>query len=369
MLTYKVSEENRERVRVEGEPFWEATNLDKATTELVSACQFSIIDPNCECIELPFDASWNELIGSVEVRPRDGRQRVETCLLVFKFTKHFENWARPYSLKDYAAAVNAALQGSVERITYRANRLRGSLAVSGFSLVCRARSSENVISDEIGHWQEIVKSICSSAEKHLLKSIQKNSLVTFFDFPLEIRKSCEQYLIYFLQFLEDLGIESDSEIKEEAGRVLFSITPRDGPSALGRIRKALDVYLQLPRNREFSSVAEQFPDIAVVQLKSNVLFLQSQLELAKATIQAKDAAIQALDFIVFQQRQFLTESADGSSSSKMDQEAIVGDTVHVIPLEGKGFRINLPKILRRLKRAFGTSQPGPAILPPGPDEE
>jgi hypothetical protein len=55
------------------------------------------------------------------------------------------------------------------------------------------------------------------------------------------------------------------------------------------------------------SLLQRFQDIAVIQSRANILFLQSQLELAKAVVQAKDASIQALDFVVFQQRQLLSE--------------------------------------------------------------
>jgi hypothetical protein len=63
----------------------------------------------------------------------------------------------------------------------------------------------------------------------------------------------EQYLLYFVQFLEDLGIHATADLQEQARGVLLTVTPQDGREALERIREALDVYLQIPRSPDFEA--------------------------------------------------------------------------------------------------------------------
>jgi DNA-binding transcriptional regulator LsrR (DeoR family) len=102
---------------------------------------------------------------------------------------------------------------------------------------------------------------CSPTEvSRLLKRAQEYNIVEFkvktglnnesvqlsFDFPKEVRIACEQYLLYFGQFLSDLGVSADTAITHEAGKVLFTVTPTDRDTALEKIREALDTYLQLP---------------------------------------------------------------------------------------------------------------------------
>jgi hypothetical protein len=130
--------------------------------------------------------------------------------------------------------------------------------------------------------------------------------VTFFEFPPSIRAACEQYLVYFGQFLEDLGIHADSEIKRHAGSVMFCVTPSDGPTALAAIRDALEAYLQLPTAPELHDARLDTRDPALTQLKANVRFLQSQLELSRAIVEAKDATIQAMDVTIYRQQQLIT---------------------------------------------------------------
>lgn len=76
----------------------------------------------------------------------------------------------------------------------------------------------------------------------------KNLLILPFEFPNELKIPCEQYLQYFAQFLQDLGINATSNLKEEAGKVLFSVTPTDETQALDKIREALAIYLKLPES-------------------------------------------------------------------------------------------------------------------------
>src|SRR5258708_14243159 len=246
-------------------------------------------------------------------------------LLDFSSSVEGAEWANPYSLLDYSGAVQSVLQKTKSRhVRFEFEETFDSSVLVNYA--CRLRSPNAVISDEIEYWRKVIQSIHEQAISSLAGNVSRDSLVALFCFPPSIRSACEQYLLYFAQFLEDLGIEADSEIKDDAGRVLFSVKPRDPRVALGRIREALEAYLELPRHPEFSTATAQVTNPAVGQLKSQVFFLQSQLELARATVQTKDAAIQALDFTVFQQRQLLTggTQSNESLSPREDVEPIIG---------------------------------------------
>lgn len=176
-----------------------------------------------------------------------------------------------------------------------------------------------------------------------------------FEFPPTIKSACEQYLVYFVQFLRDLGIEANAEIKEHASKVLFSVTPADKEQALGRIREALQLYLGLPHVPEFITVATQFNDVAVSQLQANVYHLRSQIMLAKAALEMKSAAIAAKDekIALLQERIDLREFQPKKEDKKdEDKEDIVKDMVAVKKYDLKFMEINLPELLRKLKRRF-----------------
>jgi hypothetical protein len=263
-------------------------------------------------------------------------------------------WAKPYSLSDYAQAIQAVFTRSkIQDIKIGLEDVDGYTIMVYFE--CQLASLNATISNEIDYRLAQIKSVHEEALNDLTVNLDKNSVVTLFRFPPTIKTTCQQYLLYFVQFLEDLGITANSEIKDDAGSILFSVTPTDGSSALGKIKDALEVYLDLPRNPEFNTAVGEFSNLAVSQLKANVFFLKSQIALAQAMLETKNATIEALNFTVFQQRQLLTEPilAKNITEENKDSEPIIGDTVHLTKYEGKFLKVDLPTILRRLKRSFG----------------
>jgi len=75
-------------------------------------------------------------------------------------------------------------------------------------------------------------------------------------------------------------------------------------------------------------------------------------------LETKNATIEALNFTVYQQRQLLTGPTERASEEEKnkDSEPIVGDTVHLTKYECKFLKVDLPAILRRLKRSFGIGE-------------
>lgn len=212
-----------------------------------------------------------------------------------------------------------------------------------------------------------------ATERKLTASLNRGSLVTFFDFPPTVKVACEQYLQYFIQFLEDLGIEADSEISSNAGKVLFSVTPRSGEEALDAIQKALEAYLSLPTDNDLGRQGLLSGDISHTQLQAQIYHLQGQLmtaqgmmQLSKATIEAKNETInaQAMQISLFQRQQLIQSSTseikvlESSKPTQLqDSEPLLGEMVKVVPIKSRGFEIDLPGILRKLKRKIPNGKP------------
>ena len=91
--------------------------------------------------------------------------------------------------------------------------------------------------------------------------------------------------------MRDLGVDATSELKHQAGTVLFTVTPADSEEALGKIRTALEVYLSLPSSPIENVAAGN--EIEAQKLCANLHYLKSQLALSQAMIEAKNATIQA----------------------------------------------------------------------------
>ncbi|HEX7860282.1 MAG TPA: hypothetical protein VF773_08165 [Verrucomicrobiae bacterium] len=335
------------------------------TWDQLTSVQISDLSEHFHSLHRPYDAGW-EGWDRLDISFQSDRESKPS--IVFQLQPDTDVWARPYTLVEYCDSFQAVIKREKSRgIAYEQP---DELLSNGFGIRCRIRSMNSVASEEIARCEGCLQSIRDKVEETLLEKSRNTAITRFFSFPPEIKTSCEQYLLYFIQFLEDLGIKAKAELREDARKVLFSITPSDGPGALESIRQALEIYLRLPGMPNFGNVAGHYPNVAVRQLHANILHLESQLLLAKASSDAKDAVIEALQLTNYQYKQAISSQEKPADK----QEALVGDTIHVTKLEGKGFVVDLPLILKRLKRVLGVGiAPPPAtetkkIADEGPKE-
>lgn len=351
---------------------WKGYIRSDSTAGELAALPFMEILPHFGLLSFPIALDWTKFIKRVYVfgGTKDGESR---GVLTFPMEIWADEWANPFTVDEFEDALESVLGRTEEILCNEPNHLidwygfdpfefpdhndakeKGGTCFR-FDFTVLARSADLTVADEITFWSGRLKDVVNAASRMILRN-RKDALVTFFEFPVPIRTACEQYLIYFTQFLEDLGIAAVSEVRHAAGSVMFSVFPKDGYAALEQIRAALEIYLQIPREPDFPVIAAPFQDAAVLQLRANVLHLQSQLALAKAIVQAKDATIQSLDLTIHQQKQLLTTIAATSSVAPPQakySEPLIADLVSVTEYEGKGIKVNLPLILRRLKRRLG----------------
>lgn len=326
-----------------------ATIYDSQICDILASATVADIEHHFERLEFPWEVDWNPHLDSVEFC--FSIQRKDFPCVEIKLCPNFEEWANPYSIAEYAEAIERVIKAGWRRGA--SFYLADESPCGGFGLRYRltATSRKAIVRDVITKYVQMMKEISEAAEKILVASARRNSLTTFFSFSPAIRTACEQYLLYFIQFLDDLGIKADAEIKEDAQRVLFSVSPADGPTALVQVREALDLYLQLPGMPDSVTSTLTHPNVASQQLQANIFHLKSQIMLAQATLTAKDATIEALQLSNFQYQQIIT-----SFPKSKDREALLGDSVHVTKVETSGLSIDLPLMLRKLKRRFGFSK-------------
>jgi hypothetical protein len=276
-----------------------------------------------------------------------------TAVIVFRVEYDLEFWAKPYSIAEMATAIESVLKAHGEfGFEYGQEDLNTCIEGFGVSSHMAVTSTIQQVLDLASTLGELARLIELDLSKRT-----SNTVVASFNFPPSIRTACEQYLLYFVQFLGDLGIEAESELRENAGHVLFTVTPKDERQALGQIYDALQVYLQMPASPDFQVAASRYGDPAVGQLEANVLHLQSQLMLAKAVLMAKDAAIHAhqAEIAALQERldlrAFLPPPKMEDKKSA-DSEPIIDGVLAIRKYDLKFLQIDFPEILRKLKRKF-----------------
>ncbi len=312
--------------------------------------------PTWERIEFHFGDTGTELstwqFGKVNLHLRESAGS-ETTEVQFEVDFDSEFWNKPYSVADLAEAILEVVDRD-PTLGFEYWQFHENTAITGFGL-SRQISVTSTVRNVVELHTAALR-IAEMIEAEIFRS--SGTVVLPFCFPESLRVACEQYLMYFAQFLSDLGIEAETEIKEERGKVLFRVNPRDKREALVYIEQALAQYLLMPTLSDLESVTRGLTDVAVQQLKANVLHFQSQiillravLEQKSATIAAQNAQISALEERI-DMRQFLP--AQGSSKPGSDAETVIEGVLTVKDFEKSGVVIKLPEILRKLKRSFST---------------
>ncbi|RYX86640.1 hypothetical protein EON83_00210 [bacterium] len=144
--------------------------------------------------------------------------------------------------------------------------------------------------------QTEIKKLIELTEISLQAKLDENSLVSYFNFPVGLQGACEGYLLSFVEFLKEVGVDATAELKEDKthpGQVLFSVTPGKGKDALGKVKQALDCYIEAATTTNF----EFNPDASISALKfeAQVRHFQSQFALSQAQIRALEIENRGLD--------------------------------------------------------------------------
>lgn len=289
----------------------------------------------------------------------NGDKSVTARMLFLEFIFAAQFWKLQFSMHDYLNEIRKHLVGELreEKTDFFTGQFQFVLAKD----LTLQEIFDTVIQD--------LDNAFHKAFEELSQKTKNNSLITrFFSFPEEVRVPCEQYLLYFTEFLKDLGINSTADIKHEAGEILFSVTPNNPTQALDKIRVALEIFLSLPKKEIIIIPDEEF-EIAMLKAKANIDHLNSQLSLAKAEIRVKEREIQAfeatleskdisIEFLrekLNQQKRLLNgEIAEGIIDAEPkpkdeDREEFFDGVFALTQYEEKGVRVNLAQLYRKLK--------------------
>lgn len=280
-------------------------------------------------------------------------------VLDFGSTCSIDSWRQPYTVGDLCKAIKrlspSFKRKGMENRTYKENDNYF------LTLSFTKRNIDGPLLDEFTRCARVVRQTLHQATDRVHAAIRPSALTLYFRFPKEIQSACAQYLLYFQQFLSDLGIGATAEIKERAHRLLFTVSPTSGKEGLLWVKEALVAYLQLPSLTEPCARMVSSTDVAILQLDSNICHLKQQLEMSRYVIAAQDTTIRLLEHTDFRFREETTLSAPdvpaesaipGRRDGGDEGEPLVGRFVSVTSFEIKGFKFNLPELLRALKRRW-----------------
>ena len=254
----------------------------------------------------------------------------------FSVPLDLRNWRRPWTPVEFVDTLaEVARDFADSEITVdQAAYLRNVSGVISFPLLSQCCSAREVLKTRL----PIVLSVLDETSIRLASCPTATLVSETFTFLDGISIPAQRYLLYFTQFLADLGIGATSELKQGPGTVLFAVKPLSKDAALERIREALKLYLHLPTHPDFLEASAAFKNPAVVDLRAAVMDLRVQLASVKASLNGLRLS---------------SGRRRGRARTMAElEEPLVGRFLTVKPYEGKWYKINLPLLLRSLKRTL-----------------
>ncbi|MFG6104902.1 CHAT domain-containing protein [Leptothoe sp. EHU-05/26/07-4] len=173
-----------------------------------------------------------------------------------------------------------------------------------------------------------------------------------FNFPPEVKTACEQYLLYFAEFLKDVGIKVSTNITEEDQDVILTVIPENKEDALEKIEHLLNLYLHLPNGTlvsDYQLNAEM--GIQAQKLYGQIKQLESQLSLTNAENQFLQLTVDSLNRELkrYDSQILLVSKAE----KEKDKEPVIGNQdnaiVSLTEIDVWGVNVNLANLLRSIK--------------------
>ncbi len=206
------------------------------------------------------------------------------------------------------------------------------------------------------HHIDIISSELKRIHNRVLIQIDRiystGSFFAHFNFSEKNKKICEQYLMYFGEFLIDLGIDTNTSIREYGNEVLFEVIPKNKNEAIKKIYQAFEIFLSLPKYENQISITTSkglIGEIKIKKLLSVIEHLKSQLSLSKQLVEIREKEISVIRDM-YNSNIIESSLVDMRGKSKEENIYLFDKTVTIKPYKGKFFEINLPKIINKITK-------------------
>lgn len=312
--------------------------------------------PPLNRLRLQCDFEWSAaldwLVHYVQISPTAGSS---TFSIEFAFFPGIKDSAKSYVFTDYYWALEQTRRATKNATLSLKLKSNSDGLTDGFRAEFSCSSVSSPIRTQI---EECVTTLIQLHEQaKTITSLRRydDTIRVRFDFPEEISAICSQYLLYFVEFLRELGVKTTSELfGGPAGQILFTVKPQDKQVALENILTVLNVYLALPSHNIVMVNADQ--DLITRNLESEINFLKQRL--TQEVVQVKDQLIAAQQLVIEGNRLLASQNAlmrsivEVSPAQKLqDEEGLVGNIIKVKPITTNvGIVLDLPNVVRWIKK-------------------
>jgi hypothetical protein len=266
-----------------------------------------------------------------------------TVEIILHVTFNWEEWDHPVTIQEFLECY----KDEIERIGFN-------------SKITKEEGWASLDIDLIVRQDEIIKQVepfiikIKEAYQYLLIKLIRNKskdlFVKIFEFPKHYESICSQYLIWFGEFLQNIGVDASVSAENNNGQTSIIVSPKYASKITDNIEMLFYQYISLPYSEYLPAL-----DAGIsTENKFKVQMLTSQIENFKSQIQMKDAVIEMKDISIMN----LKESYEKKNSELMLIKSMKGSkdieifdgSFSLGEIKWGSLKLNPRKLLDKIKR-------------------
>ncbi|WP_064435426.1 hypothetical protein [Pseudoalteromonas neustonica] len=236
-------------------------------------------------IEIPLDFIYNKE-DYTKINGASIDLSITEYHLGFRVKHELQNWANYYSFKQFNLVFEKLLlEGPFKVTTYDYSEVDLDIEVD------RLKYQNRIMLLDVTKALNHIENCSLEAHKILIEQSKDDVFIKIFEFPAEYKNICSQYLIWFGEFLQNLGIDANVSTNQRKNQTQLIVSPNECPELLTEIEKLFYQYLSLPYAELLPPESNLTPQElhAYQAVKMQVQHLQTQVQLKDYVIASYQA--------------------------------------------------------------------------------
>lgn len=298
-------------------------------------------------IEIPLDFVYHKE-GYTKINGASIDLSITEYHLGFRIKHELENWANYYSFKQFNLVFEKLLlQGPFKVITYDYSEVDLEIEID------RLKFQNRIMLPDVTKALKHIEKCSLEAHNILIEQSKDDVFIKIFEFPAEYKNICSQYLIWFGEFLQNLGIDANVSTNQNKNQTQLIVSPNECPELLTEIEKLFYQYLSLPYAELLPPESNLTPQElhAYQAVKMQLQHLQTQVQMKDSVI----ASYQATNTNLMNKISEKDSELMLINSLKEDNKfEVFGGILKINKVQSFGkngnFSVDLPKIYRLLNK-------------------
>ena len=255
--------------------------------------------------DIQFDFKYNDLSTGKTVECFFQNRVLSANSISIKLIFPLDEWVHEVSISDFILKYPKCMLEKGGKVTK-------NLTDNAIHFCVSKEISNGSIIDSLEALLVESNEVLSKLNSEMETSHYEDVFVRLFDFPSEYQNIYAQYLMWFGEFLKNLGLDADAHTEPKSGKTALIVSPKNNQKLLVEIEKLFYQYIQLPYVEILPPQREMS-----IQEQHSFMAIRQQVQLLEMQIQAKDslllndnATISSLNATVATQANLIQTQAD-----------------------------------------------------------